>query len=257
MSGSTSKKKGAAAADPNSSELAKVLESIPVGGLTPFTTIDFPGRLAGVFYLQGCPWRCRYCYNSEFFPFPPAGHRVPPEKIRQYLESRRKNLDGIIFSGGEPTAHADLKKWLEAVKSLGYEIGLHTNGMFPDRLKGVLPVCSWVGMDIKAPFKDYEKITLVPKSGEPAKESLKILAASGVPFECRTTVHPDLLSENEILVLAKEIAAMGCKHFAVQMFHAENCPDKELRESDATQTGISINLRDTLVSIFSDFSIRK
>ncbi|HQB12486.1 MAG TPA: anaerobic ribonucleoside-triphosphate reductase activating protein, partial [Candidatus Omnitrophota bacterium] len=34
-----------------------MLSEIPVGGITPFTTIDFPGRLAGVFYLQGCSWR--------------------------------------------------------------------------------------------------------------------------------------------------------------------------------------------------------
>jgi pyruvate formate lyase activating enzyme len=256
MSGRTSKKQEAAAADPSSPELAKVLESIPVGGLTPFTTIDFPGRLAGVFYLQGCPWRCRYCYNTEFFPFPPSGNRVPPEKIIRYLESRRKQLDGIVFSGGEPTAHADLLRWISAVRSLGYEVGLHTNGMFPERLKEVLPFCAWVGMDVKAPFANYEKITLVPRSGETARRSLEILAASGVPFECRTTVHPDLLSEKEILELAREIAAIGCKDYVLQIFRPEHCPDKALRESDAIQTGISVNLRDTLAAMFLKFQIR-
>ena len=34
-----------------------------VGGLTPLTSIDFPGRLAAVVYAQGCPWRCGYCHN--------------------------------------------------------------------------------------------------------------------------------------------------------------------------------------------------
>ena len=28
-----------------------------IGGITPLTTIDFPGRLAAVVYCQGCPWQ--------------------------------------------------------------------------------------------------------------------------------------------------------------------------------------------------------
>lgn len=257
MSGSISKNQGAAAADPNNPELSKILESIPVGGLTPFTTIDFPGCLAGVFYLQGCPWRCRYCYNPEFWPFPRTGERIAPEKICHFLESRKNRLDGIVFSGGEPTAHADLKKWMEAVRSFGFKIGLHTNGMFPDRLKEVLPLCSWVGLDIKAPFENYEKVTLAAESGESARKSLMVLVASSVPFECRTTVHPDILSEKEILELAREISAVGCKNYTLQMFRPEHCPDKELRESTVIQTGISANLRDTLAGLFPHFTVRE
>ena len=36
-----------------------------IGGITPLTSIDFPGRLAAVLYCQGCPWRCGYCHNPE------------------------------------------------------------------------------------------------------------------------------------------------------------------------------------------------
>ncbi|OAD20855.1 hypothetical protein THIOM_003416, partial [Candidatus Thiomargarita nelsonii] len=27
-----------------------------IGGLTPFTTLDFPGQLAAVIFCQGCAW---------------------------------------------------------------------------------------------------------------------------------------------------------------------------------------------------------
>ena len=40
-------------------------ERLRVGGLTRWTSIDFPGRLAAVVFLQGCPWRCSYCHNPE------------------------------------------------------------------------------------------------------------------------------------------------------------------------------------------------
>ena len=170
------------------------------------------------------------------------GIRVPPEKILRFLESRRGHLDGIVFSGGEPTAHADVGEWMRAVAASGFATGLHTNGMFPGRLKEVLPLCAWVGMDIKAPFEKYEKITGVPGSGEPCRRSLEILIASGIPFECRTTVHPDLLSETEIVSLAGRIRQMGVTEYHLQIFRPDACPDKDLRGSPGALADITANL---------------
>ena len=252
MSGNISrspKKPGVAA--PNS------LEDICVAGITPFTTIDFPGRLAGVFYLQGCPWRCRYCYNSEFWPLPPAGTRVPLEKILHFLTARKGHLDGIVFSGGEPTVHERLPVWMKAVKDMGFEIGLHTGGMVPGRLEEILPLCNWVGMDIKAPFSLYEKVTQIKGSGELARQSAALVLASGVAYEFRTTVHPELLSEKDILEMARELVSMGCKNYVLQIFRADHCPDKELRESDVPVADISANLRQTLKSLFPSFHVRE
>ncbi len=235
------------------------LEDICVSGITPFTTIDFPGRLAGVFYLQGCPWRCRYCYNSEFWPLPDrqAGHGVPPEKILEFLNSRKGRLEAIVFSGGEPTIHERLAVWMRAVKAMGFEIGLHTGGMFPERLTEVLPLCSWVGMDIKAPFHHYEKVTGMAKSGEVARRSAELVIASGIPYEFRTTFHPEVLSEDEVLEMARELATMGCKRYVLQSFRPDHCPDKELRENAVSMAGISADLRRNLKSLFPDFLIRE
>ncbi len=233
------------------------LNRICVAGITPFTTIDFPGRLAGVFYLQGCPWRCRYCYNSEFWPFPPEGSRIAPEKIQQFLDSRKGHLDGIVFSGGEPTAHPELAEWMKDVKAIGFEIGLHTNGMFPDRLSDVLPLCDWVGMDIKAPFRLYEKVTQIKNSGEPAQKSAQLILASKVQYEFRTTLHPALLSEEEILEMARELAGLGAQNYVLQMFRPEHCLDQVLREVSNQITGISPALRQTLQKMFPVFQVRE
>ena len=233
------------------------LEDICVAGITPFTTIDFPGRLAGVFYLQGCPWRCRYCYNSEFWPVPPAGHRVPLEKILEFLNARKGHLDAIVFSGGEPTIHERLPVWMRAVKDLGFEMGLHTGGMIPERFERVLPLCNWVGMDMKAPFRLYEKVTRVAGSGEAARQSAKLLLASGGAYEFRTTVHPDILSEDDILEMARDLVSLGCENYVLQMFRADHCPDKELREESSFVSGISANLRQTLRPLFRNFLVRE
>ena len=233
------------------------LDDICVSGLTPFTTIDFPGRVAGVFYLQGCPWRCRYCYNAEFWPLPPEGHRVPLAKILEFLRFRQGHLEAIVFSGGEPTIHERLPVWMRAVKEMGFEIGLHTGGMVPERLEEILPLCSWVGLDIKAPFAQYEKVTRAAGSGDAARRSAERVLASGVPYEFRTTFHPEVLSEDEILEMARELASMGCKHYTLQMFRPDHCPDKELREAAVPMTGVSAELRQSIKSLFRDFLIRE
>ena len=35
-----------------------------IGGLTPLSTLDYPGRLAAVVFCQGCAWACPYCHNA-------------------------------------------------------------------------------------------------------------------------------------------------------------------------------------------------
>ena len=233
------------------------LNDVCVAGITPFTTIDFPGRLAGVFYLQGCPWRCRYCYNAEFWPLQPDGTLISSEKILGFLNTRKGHLEAIVFSGGEPTIHERLPVWIKAVKDMGFEIGLHTGGMAPERLKEVLPLCDWVGLDIKAPFRLYEKVTLVPGSGDEARRSAEWVLASGVAYEFRTTFHPEVLSEDNVLEMARELSKMGCKRYAFQMFHPDHCADKELRESAIPTAGISADLRQNLKALFPDFLVRE
>ena len=86
-----------------------------IGGITPLTTIDFPGRLAAVLYGQGCPWRCGYCHNPELLDATtPAA--VPWPEVLAFLKSRQGLLDGVVFSGGEPTLQAALPAALAEVR---------------------------------------------------------------------------------------------------------------------------------------------
>ena len=81
---------------------------------------------------------------------------------------------------------------------------------------GVSALLNWVGLDIKAPLHCHDAITGVPGSGARARESLHLLLASGVPFECRTTWHPDLFGNDQLLALAEELAQCGVQHWVVQ-----------------------------------------
>lgn len=195
--------------------------ALKVGGLTPFTTIDYPGKLAAVVFVQGCPWRCRYCHNPHLQSREQV-HLAVQEwpTVREWLHGRRGLLDAVVFSGGEPTIDSGLAQAMDDVRRLGFAVGLHTAGMYPRRLRQILPLADWVGLDVKAPptnFALQDSIVGVRGSAGAVSESLALVLAAGVDFECRTTAHPALLSDSDLLLLARELSAHGVQKYAVQM----------------------------------------
>ncbi|MDK9718632.1 MAG: anaerobic ribonucleoside-triphosphate reductase activating protein [Trichlorobacter sp.] len=179
-----------------------------IGGLTPFTTIDYPGKLAAVIFCQGCSWRCSYCHNQHLLTTGQRGE-IAWEEVLVLLEQRQGLLDAVVFSGGEPTLQPSLPDALVAVRQLGFLTGLHTGGSFPDRLAACLPHLDWVGMDLKAPFDCYDKITGLTGSGTAAEQSAMLLLESAVVHQFRTTVDPFLLQEGRIEKLKQMVAGWG------------------------------------------------
>lgn len=204
-----------------------------VGGLVPFTTIDFPGKIAAVVFFQGCPWRCAYCSNPHLFQLREASARDVESwgYVLDLLRRRTKALEAVVFSGGEAVAQAEaLIRAIDEIKAIHpYLIGLHTNGCYPDKLEAILPRLDWVGLDIKAPREGgkYDEITKVEGSGEAAWKSLDLVIASGKLFECRTTADPRFLGREDILAIAGELGARGVKTYAVQRFRPpkKDAPD--------------------------------
>lgn len=205
-----------------------------VGGVVPFSTVDFPGKLAAVVFCQGCPWRCGYCHNPHLLPFS-EGEAGGWQSARAFLARRRGLLDAVVFSGGEPTAQEALPACAREAREMGFAVGLHTGGAYPDRLATVLPWTDWVGLDIKARFSEYSGITGVAASGSKARDSLRLVLESQVAYECRTTVHPGLQSFEDILDLAQSLAHHGVRHYAVQAFRTDGCPDASLAPNPAVR----------------------
>lgn len=106
----------------------------------------------------------------------------------------------------------------KAARELGFYIGLHTCGAYPEHLRSMLPLLDWVGLDVKAPWSAYQRITGVPGSGEKAQESLELILAAGVDLEARTTWHPSLLSPQDVAQIAHDLARRGVRTWAVQAY---------------------------------------
>ncbi len=202
-------------------------KTLQIGGFVPFTTVDYPGHLAAVIFCQGCVWRCRYCHNPHLQSFDHA--RWDWDNILALLTERRNFLEAVVFSGGEPTAQAALPGALRAVRDLGFKVGLHTAGIFPDRLAEVLPLLNWVGLDIKAPLDlRYDRITQQELSFEAPAKSLRLLLASGLPYELRTTVHPSLLSGQDLADISQTLESLQALPAKIQTFRPEGCTDPDL-----------------------------
>jgi pyruvate formate lyase activating enzyme len=201
---------------------------LALGGLVPFSTADFPGRLAAVLFTQGCPLRCRYCHNAHLRPRA-ANAAIDWYGAMAWLRSRQGLLDGVVISGGEPTIQPQLGSALQQIRELGFAAGLHTAGVHPRRLAGALPLLDWIGLDFKAPFARYSLIAGTRTSGERARAALDLVAERAESFEIRTTLHAALLSEADLLDMARELRNRGIARWTLQIMRPQGCEDAALR----------------------------
>ncbi len=207
-------------------------DELRIGGLTPLTSIDYPGELAAVVFCQGCPWRCRYCHNTDLLPTR-TDRPIAWDEVREFLQGRRGMLDAVVFSGGEPTLQQALPSALREIRRMGYKNGLHTAGIYPQALKRILPLLDWVGLDIKSTEAAYPNITGVPGSGEKAWESARLLIHSGLRHEIRITVHPRLLSIERQSDIIERLMVLGTERIVLQSCHTGHTLDPGLAPCSA------------------------
>jgi pyruvate formate lyase activating enzyme len=126
------------------------------------------------------------------------------------LEDRQGLLEAVVFSGGEPTLHTELAAAMQEVRTRGFLVGLHTAGIFPERLRHLLQWADWVGLDIKAPLDQrYSQLTGDNLGASKVLASLKILQSSSVPFLLRTTVASDLEGEIQYKAVCGQLRQLG------------------------------------------------
>ncbi len=185
-------------------------------GIEKSSFIDYPGNICTVIFTGGCNFKCSYCHNSSIVNN--IGNNIDEEEIITYLKKRKKFVDALCISGGEPTLQKDLYEFICRVKKEGFLVKLDTNGTNPNLLKKLIneKLIDYVAMDIKAPLAKYLSITETYVSLENIKESINILTQNKVDYEFRTTICKELLSIEDIETIAKEIK--GCKKYVLQNF---------------------------------------
>ncbi len=190
-------------------------------GLQKTSLVDYPDRIASVLFTPGCNLRCSYCHNWKIAtdPQPPFLQEGAALSI---LESRKKYVDSIVVSGGEPCMHKEMPKFLAKLKERGFSVKLDTNGCFPDNLQECMQFVDYVAMDIKTSPSKYKLLGTTDTVG--LKRSVEILKASKVPFEFRTTVVPEIVVAEDIPLIGELVK--GAKVHSLQQFVPDDTLDK-------------------------------
>jgi len=204
-----------------------------IKGFIGTSLIDFPGKIASVVFFGGCNYCCPFCQNSWLVSEAKVSSLPTLEMndIVSKIAARSKMIDGVVFSGGEPTLYPSLLTSLlleikrnEATKHL--QCKLDTNGSRPVILKELLSkrVLDYIAIDLKTSPEKYDRLTGVSHSVEAVRESLQILSQSDIPSEIRTTFVPGLVDKTDVVEMISFIRE--AKHYYIQSFRPKDTLDE-------------------------------
>jgi pyruvate formate lyase activating enzyme len=193
-------------------------------GIQKTSLVDFPEKVATVLFTPGCNLRCPFCHNWRIVvdPKPPF---LNEENAFRILESRKRFVDAIVVTGGEPTLHKELPKFLKRLKEKGFTVKLDTNGFYPQVLEECLAHVDYVALDVKTSLEKYEQ--LGAKDTKDLLHTVEMLKSGKVDYEFRTTVVPGFVDVEDIARIGEIVK--DAKTFAFQQFIPDDTLDKNFK----------------------------
>ena len=201
-----------------------------IHGFQKMTLLDYPGKVACTIFTAGCNLRCPFCHNAFLVTQISNEREISKDEILEYISKRKKILDGVCITGGEPLENSDIFDFLAQIKKEGFLVKLDTNGTFPQRLKKAVEekLIDYVAMDIKNCDEKYgETVGIADFDTAAVNESIDFLLKGAIDYEFRTTVVREFHTEEDIASIAKRIS--GAKRYFLQGFvDSGNLIGKEL-----------------------------
>lgn len=182
-------------------------------GIQKTSLIDFPDNVSTVLFTAGCNLRCPYCHNWRIV-LEYNGPYLSEEDAVKILEERKKFIDHVVITGGEPTIQGGLPGFLSRLKALGYKTKLDSNGMRPEVLEKSLAHLDYVAVDVKTSPDLYP--ILKAESVEGLLKTINILRKGSVDYEFRCTVVPGFVNEDIVHRIGEMVE--GARRFAFQQF---------------------------------------
>jgi pyruvate formate lyase activating enzyme len=188
-----------------------------IGGLQKTSLIDFPGKVSCVCFVSGCNFRCPYCHNPDLVHHPEKAC-LDESGFFAFIREREGFLDGVVISGGEPTLQNDLPAFLSRIKREGYAVKLDTNGSHPRMIRELVEkrLVDYIAMDIKTDPSLYPLYMQTEIDPDLILSSIKLIMASGVPYEFRTTCVRPIVGAETVEAIGRLI--QGCFLYVLQQF---------------------------------------
>ena len=202
-------------------------------GFQKTSLIEYPEKIVSVVFTANCNFRCPFCQNPGLVLNPNSLPSIGADEVISHLISKRKWLDGLAITGGEPMIFKDLPNFVREVKREGFLVEIETNGTNPQILKDLITgkLIDYIALDIKAPlvWEKYKKAAGINDEDlfRKVKESVGVLLElnSDIDYELRTTVVPGLIEEEDILAIARQVK--GAKRYVLQQFLPRITLDKQ------------------------------
>ncbi len=187
-----------------------------IGGLQKTTLLDYPDKIAATIFTIGCNFRCSFCHNPDIVKG--IAKVLATDDVLNFLKGRRKILDAVCITGGEPTIQRGLLSFVRNLKALGYLVKLDTNGTNSELLQKLIDrkMIDYVAMDIKAPWSKYAQVTCRKIDLPEIKKSVTIIKNSGIAHEFRSTILPSLHTPEDIVAMAEQVK--GADKYFLQQF---------------------------------------
>jgi len=195
---------------------------VKFSGFQKVSLIDYPNKIASVLFTPGCNLRCGFCHNWRIAvdPQPPF---LQEATALELLDSRKKYVDAVVVTGGEPCMHKELPRFLAKLKERGFAVKLDTNGFYPDVLEECLGNVDYVALDVKTSPEKYVRLGAADTTG--LMRTIEILKTGKVPCEFRTTLIPELITLEDVAVSGNLVK--GAKTHALQQFVPQDTLDKK------------------------------
>lgn len=180
-----------------------------IAAYLPLSLCDYPGKIASAVFTQGCNFRCSWCHNQHLLPAESETQVVEIAWVLKEIGERRRKgqIEGVVVSGGEPTIHRGLLDFLAACKAAELAVKLDTNGSNPDVVRECLQreLVDFIAMDIKAPWAKYDVLAGVKTETDALRESVRLIASSGISHQFRTTRVDAMLTDEDCAVISAQI----------------------------------------------------
>lgn len=175
-------------------------------GLQKLTLLDYPEKTACTIFTGGCNFRCPFCHNASLVVENNFEETITEADLFAFLNKRKKVLDGVCITGGEPLIHKDVDTLISKIKEIGYLVKLDTNGGNPKMLKSLVErnLIDYVAMDVKNSPENYALTCgLENIDFQKIKESIDFLKSGKIDFEFRTTAVNGIHTKDDFLQIAK------------------------------------------------------
>ena len=175
-----------------------------VRGFVRLSFCDWPGRNVCVLFMGGCSLKCPTCHNGDIAWSPESFPCAERTSIERYIRSKKRWLDGIVISGGEPLETKGFAAMLRDMSELDLPIKIDTNGMRPHLVEALLHdgLADAFFVDVKGPYHKYPALTgnqVTPAEAKANLEHLFFLAErSPQSFVFRQTGVP-ILTQDDVI----------------------------------------------------------